>query len=156
MKEGYLQIRNRALAYVFSYMNLIEGWGTGIPRLIREMKEYGLQEPEFIDMEIALRINLYRNVSDAELDMEASQSAGKVPEKCRKSAGKVPETHSWPEQQQKIMEYIKENGQIVSAEAEELLGVKQRRARIVLNDMVKNGLIIKVGASRGTRYVLSE
>ena len=91
MKEGYLQIRNRALAYVFSYMNLIEGWGTGIPRLIREMKEYGLQEPEFIDMEIALRINLYRNISDAELDMEAPQSAGgtlqsagKVPEKCRK------------------------------------------------------------------------
>lgn len=145
MKEGYSQIRNRALAHAFSYMNLIEGWGTGIPRLIREMKEYGLQEPEFIDMEIALRINLYRNVSDAELDMEASQSAGKVPE-----------THSWPEQQQKIVEYIKENGQIVSAEAEELLGVKQRRARIVLNDMVKNGLIIKVGASRGTRYVLSE
>ena len=84
MKEGYSQIRNRALAHAFSYMNLIEGWGTGIPRLIREMKEYGLQEPEFIDMEIALRINLYRNVSDAELDMEASQSAGKVPEKCRK------------------------------------------------------------------------
>ena len=54
------------------------------------------------------------------------------------------------------MEYIKENGQIVSAEAEELLDVKQRRARTVLNDMVKNGLIIKVGASRGTRYVLSE
>lgn len=59
MKEGYSQIRNRALAYAFSYMNLIEGWGTGIPRLLREMKEYGLSEPEFIDMEIALRINLY-------------------------------------------------------------------------------------------------
>ena len=37
MKEGYSQIRNRALAHAFSYMNLIEGWGTGIPRLIREM-----------------------------------------------------------------------------------------------------------------------
>lgn len=33
MKEGYSQIRNRALAHAFSYMNLIEGWGTGIPRL---------------------------------------------------------------------------------------------------------------------------
>jgi predicted HTH transcriptional regulator len=163
MKEGYSQIRNRALAHAFSYMNLIEGWGTGIPRLIREMKEYGLQEPEFIDMEIALRINLYRNVLDDELNVEAPQSAGealqsagKVPEKCWRSAGKVPETYSYPEQQKKIVEYIKENGRIVSAEAEELLGVKQRRARIVLNDMVKSGLIIKVGASRGTRYVLSE
>lgn len=114
-------------------------------------------------MEIALRINLYRNVLDDELNVEAPQSAGealqsagKVPEKCRRSAGKVPETYSYPEQQKKIVEYIKENGRIVSAEAEELLGVKQRRARIVLNDMVKSGLIIKVGASRGTRYVLSE
>ena len=39
--------------------NLIEGWSTGILRLFREMKEYGLPEPEFVDMEIALRINLY-------------------------------------------------------------------------------------------------
>lgn len=61
MKEGYSQIRNRALAHAFSYMNLIEGWGTGIPKLIREMNEYGLREPEFVDMEIALRINLYRS-----------------------------------------------------------------------------------------------
>ena len=60
MKEGYSQIRNKALAHAFSYMNLIEGWGTGIPRLMHEMKEYGLPEPEFIDMEIAFRINLYR------------------------------------------------------------------------------------------------
>lgn len=55
-----------------------------------------MQEPEFIDMEIALRINLYRNVWDDELKMEASQndvealrSAGKVPEKCRKGAGNL-------------------------------------------------------------------
>lgn len=84
--------------------------------------------------------------------MEAPQSAGEA----LQSAGKVPETYSYPEQQKKIVEYIKENGRIVSGEVEELLGVKQRRARIVLNDMVKSGLIIKVGASRGTRYVLSE
>lgn len=78
-------------AHAFSYMNLIEGWGTGIPRLIREMKEYGLREPEFIDMEIALRINLYRNFPNSEGDMkvlandgEIIEGAGKVPEKYRK------------------------------------------------------------------------
>lgn len=69
MKEGYSQIRNHALAYAFSYMNLIEGWGTGIPRLMNEMKEYGLNEPEFIDMEIALRINLYRKAIPKERTM---------------------------------------------------------------------------------------
>lgn len=56
------------------YMNLIEGWGTGIPRLLREMKEYRLPEPEVVDMEIALRINLYR-VADT-----VQRSAELVPE----------------------------------------------------------------------------
>lgn len=60
------------------------------------------------------------------------------------------------EQQRKIVEYIEKRGQTVSVEVEELLGVKQRRARTILNDMVKKGQIIKVGASRGTRYILPE
>lgn len=34
MKEGYSKIRNKALAHAFSYMNLIEEWGSGIPKLL--------------------------------------------------------------------------------------------------------------------------
>ena len=41
-------------------MNLVEAWGSGIPKIMQAMQEYGLREPEFIDMEVALRINLYR------------------------------------------------------------------------------------------------
>ena len=61
MKEGFSKIRNRSIANAFAYMNLIEAWGSGIPRMMRTMEDYGLQEPEFIDMEVAFRINLYRN-----------------------------------------------------------------------------------------------
>ena len=32
------KIRNKALAHAFLYMNLIEEWGTGIPKLIQEMQ----------------------------------------------------------------------------------------------------------------------
>ena len=60
MKEGYSKIRNRALAHAFLYMNMIEAWGSGIPKLMESMRKYGLEEPEFIDMGIGLRINLYR------------------------------------------------------------------------------------------------
>ena len=45
-------------------MNLIEAWGSGIPKLLEAMKEYGLREPEFQDLEIGFRINLYRNTED--------------------------------------------------------------------------------------------
>lgn len=74
MKEGYSQIRNEALAYAFSYMNLIEHWGSGIPRIIGKVKAAGLREPEFIGGEVDLRINIYRG------QVGGSGSAGKLPE----------------------------------------------------------------------------
>lgn len=65
MKEGFSKIRNRSLANAFAYMNLVEAWGSGIPKLMQAMQEYGLREPEFIDMEVAFRINLYRGQNEA-------------------------------------------------------------------------------------------
>ena len=64
MKEGFSKIRNRALANAFAYMNLVEAWGSGVPKLMQAMQEYGLREPEFIDMEVAFRINLYRGQNE--------------------------------------------------------------------------------------------
>ena len=58
MKEGYSKIRNEALAHAFAYMNLIEHWGSGIPRIIDKVKVAGLREPEFIGGEVDLRINI--------------------------------------------------------------------------------------------------
>lgn len=60
MKAGISKIRNGAIAKVFSYMNMIEAWGTGIPKMFEETKAYGLQEPELQDMGSDFRINLYR------------------------------------------------------------------------------------------------
>ena len=51
------------MANAFAYMNLVEAWGSGIPKLMQSMKEYGLREPEFVDMDVAFRVNLYRGQS---------------------------------------------------------------------------------------------
>ena len=36
MKAGISKIRNGALAKVFSYMNMVEAWGTGIPKIFQK------------------------------------------------------------------------------------------------------------------------
>lgn len=41
-------------------MKLMEHWGNGIPRIIKMVKAAGLREPEFIDGDVDLRINIYR------------------------------------------------------------------------------------------------
>ena len=60
MIEGYSKPRNPAIARAFAYMKIIEKWGTGIPRMIRECREYGLPEPKLIDFEGDFRVNMYR------------------------------------------------------------------------------------------------
>lgn len=65
MKEGYSKIRNEALANAFSYMNLVEHWGSGIQRIMRRLNEANLEEPEFIGGDVDLRINVYRTQNSA-------------------------------------------------------------------------------------------
>ena len=172
MKEGYSKIRNEALAHAFAYMNLIEHWGSGIPRIIDKVKAAGLREPEFIGGEVDLRINIYRGQVETKNHNDFI-NANKVPdtaEKVPNSANKVPDTaekvpnsareapdtmEELPdnEQEQQIFKYVLENDSITTAKAAELLGVKQRRARAVLMNMVEGAYLRKEGAARSTIYV---
>lgn len=127
-------------------MNLIEHWGSGIPRIIDKVKASGLQEPEFIGGEVDLRINIYRGQVDGTGD---PNTAVKPPLNRRETADKVPAN----EQEQQIYKYVTENVGITTAQAMKLLGIKQRRTREILAKMVDNGWLRKEGASRSTIYV---
>lgn len=65
MKTGISKARNRGIAEIFAYLNLIEAWGTGIPKILAEAKEYGLPEPELLDRDGDFRINMFRNTTQA-------------------------------------------------------------------------------------------
>ena len=76
-----------------------------ITRIIQEVTDAGLTEPEFLGGDTDLRINIYRGVlgggNKTRLRWESVSDAGKVPEsaelmpdyseRCRISAGKVPD-----------------------------------------------------------------
>ena len=167
MKEGYSKIRNEALAHAFAYMNLIEHWGSGIPRIIDKVKAAGLREPEFIGGEVDLRINIYRgqvtinDLNDLKKVNKVPDTVPKVPDTVPKVPDTVPKvpnnTDKMPdtEQEQQIYKYVLKNGSINTAETVELLGVKQRRARAVLMNMVEGNYLRKEGAARSTVYVKS-
>ena len=142
MKEGYSKIRNEALAHAFAYMNLIEHWGSGISRIIDKVKAAGLREPEFIGGEVDLRINIYRGQVDGTVGLNDAIKVLDI-------IDKMPDS----EQEQQIYKYVLEKGSITTAETVEILGVKHRRARAVLLNMVKDGYLRKEGAARSTIYV---
>ena len=88
MKEGYSKIRNEAIAHAFAYMNLIEHWGSGIPRIIEKVKAAGLREPEFIGGEVDLRINIFRGQITSKNSNKVPDTTDRVPD----TANKVPDT----------------------------------------------------------------
>ncbi|MCH3916099.1 MAG: hypothetical protein LKE40_01160 [Spirochaetia bacterium] len=67
-------------------MNVVEAWGSGIPKMFREAKEYGLREPELIDMGSDFRVNLYRKTvavdQNGVIDSKNLAQSGTSP-KCR-------------------------------------------------------------------------
>jgi predicted HTH transcriptional regulator len=163
MKEGYSKIRNEALAHAFSYMNLIEHWGSGIPRIIGKVKAAGLREPEFIGGEVDLRINIYRGqiydvtgVDNANIVPDSTNTVPDSTNTVPDSTDAVPDTNKKVpdnEQERKIYQYVLENGSITTAVVAELLEVKQRRARAILQDMVEGSYLRREGAARSTIYV---
>lgn len=60
VKSGKSKCRNTAIAEAFRYMGIIEAWGTGIPRMIKECREYGLKEPLFEELGDSIRVTLFR------------------------------------------------------------------------------------------------
>ena len=160
MKEGYSKIRNEALAHAFSYMNLIEHWGSGIPRIIEKVKAAGLREPEFIGGEVDLRINIYRGQVDInDVNAKAPDNTDKMPDSDKRvpdNTDKMPDSDKRvpdKEQEQRIYEYVLKYESITTAKAAEILGVKHRRARAVLMNLINGAYLKKQGAARSTVYV---
>lgn len=101
-----------------------------------------MREPEFIDMEVAFCINLYRGqneVKNRDHDMDVPDNVNKVPD----NTDKVPNT-TW-----KLPDSVSKMPDMTA----ELLGVKHRRARAVLMNMVEDAYLRKEGAARSTIYV---
>jgi CRISPR-associated endonuclease/helicase Cas3 len=58
--SGASSVRNRAVTAMFAQMRIVENFGTGIQRIIEACREYGVADPEFVELGTAFRVNLYR------------------------------------------------------------------------------------------------
>ena len=138
MKEGYSKIRNPALAHAFSYMNLIEAWDSGIPKLMEDMREYGLRESELRDMEIGFRINFYRNTEDVLED---------IPRGAEKTTQVIIQVRL-TEEDKAVLVAIKEQHNITQKEIAAKLDWKVDRVKYYLNKMKHRNIVKRVGTSQ--------
>lgn len=59
VKQGVSKIRNRVIARVFREFDLIEQWGSGFRRILREAEELGLLEPVIEEIGMRVRVIIF-------------------------------------------------------------------------------------------------
>lgn len=162
MKEGYSQIRNEALAYAFSYMNLIEHWGSGIPRIIGKVKAAGLREPEFIGGEVDLRINIYRGQSN-DIGTKNSVNIATIGvdgvnygvDGVKNGVNKLAYTdRDIPDQIQSLLKLIAENPTATQAQYAENLGVSKRTISRIFMELKDQGILEQQGNRRKVKWII--
>ena len=148
MKEGYSKIRNEALAHAFAYMNLIEHWGSGIPRIINKVKAAGLREPEFIGGEVDLRINIYRGQVDANnATINANGTKNGV------NGVKVPFNRE-QEQIEKLLKIIEQNPSATQSYYAEEMGISKRTVSRMFASLQKQGMLVQNGTKRKANWTV--
>jgi ATP-dependent DNA helicase RecG len=112
----------------------IEELGLGVDRMIEEMTQAGHAPPDFRETPYSFTVIL-SNV--------------------RERAPTPRWERTMNERQAKALAYIRDNGSITNREYRDLCpGVSPETLRLDLSDLVERGLLLKIGAKKGTYYIL--
>lgn len=136
MIEGYSKPRNPAIANAFAYMKIIEKWGTGIPRIFRECRDYGLPDPELIDFDGDFRVNMYRNNTNKASNESINESISESISEPLNSDEAV------------IMAIIKSNPQISQKEMATKSGFSRSKIQRILKVLQGKKVLYREGARK--------
>lgn len=150
MKEGYSKIRNEALAYAFSYMNLIEHWGSGIPRIISKVKSAGLPEPEFIGGDVDLRINIYRKENGVKNGIDGVKNGVDGVKNVTKNISDTRETI----QERSLLEIIAVNPEATQTYYAEQTGASKRTVSRLFASLQEKGMLKREGSKRKGKWII--
>lgn len=146
MKEGYSKVRNRAIASAFTYMKIIEKWGSGIPRMMEEFRDRGLIEPELIDFDGDFRVNLYRrNTISLQATNQATNQANQASQ----------DTNQLTDVENKIIKLLIQNPEISQSDISEMLDIKLTKVKYYVMKLRKNGILIRHGTNQSGHWTVN-
>lgn len=126
--------RNPRIVSGLFYWGYIEELGLGIDRMIEEMARAGHPPPKFQATPFSFTVILYNRQERPPLP---AREAG------------------MNERQLKALQYVREHGRITNREYQQLCpDVSPETLRLDLADLVRRGILLKIGDKRGTYYIL--
>jgi len=131
MLEGCSECRNRALVQALAYMNIIENWGSGVPRICEDLKAAGLRELEISSWPNAVRVVIYRQLPP--------MRGGNLAVKDAKSS---------------ILKIMSKKPQVTIAAIITATGGGKRTIERAIAELKRDGCLRRVGGTRGGHWVV--
>ena len=141
-------------------MNLIEHWGSGIPRIIDKVKAAGLREPQFIGGEVDLRINIYRgqvDTNNAMINANDTKDGVNGVDCGVNDAGngtngvEVP-LNKEQAQIEKLLQIIEKNPSATQAYYAEKMGISKRTVSRMFASLQEKGRLVQGGTKRKANW----
>ncbi len=179
--RGKSKCRNAAISEAFYYMGIIEGWGTGLERIQKGCREYGLKKPVIGEFGNGFRVVLFRKTGNK------SQNMGKEFETVGTNGTKAGTngtngtkvgtngTKTGTDGTNSTQRDIKQRNQIELSEEElliidilknkplttqsqlkEFTGIPLRTIKRVMSGLRKKGILTRAGSNRSGRWEIRE
>lgn len=132
--RGVSQTRNKKLANVFYRLKHIEAYGTGIQRI------FDLYAEDAVKPDIIITNNTFTMVLP-------NRNSSSIISKASHSV-------SVSDQEQRIIDYISQNGSINDEEIQDLLNIKTTRTYAILKSMKTKNILITKGRGSERKYYL--
>lgn len=140
--------RNPKLAAIFYRLELIEAYGTGMPKIMKAYEGSGFT-PKIEVTSNAFKITLpNRNaLVNAKSSPESPLSDSRISADIEHR-----KTSTSKSDEERILDFITSSGHIVRSDIDKLLNVSQPTSNRILKKMIKEELIQKIGKGKNTRY----
>jgi ATP-dependent DNA helicase RecG len=152
LSENYTsKSRNKLIARAFKEVGLIERYGSGIIRVRKICKDYGIKEPLFREISQGFEVILYKNtdknkeiVTDKYKEIFTDKDTDSVVDNVVDNV-----VESVVENETNIIQLLKQNKGFSANELAQTLNKSERTIQRYLNSLIKKKIIIRIGPDKG-------
>ena len=140
--------RNKALMKMFNLINIGERAGSGVPNIFNVWEDEGWEEPV-----IEERFDPDRTVLSLSFKKKVAEKSGE--KKVAEKSGEKKVTKKTQQKYEAILNAMQPEQWYKASEFERVVDVKESRIKVLLKNLVEQGLLESTGSTKGKMYKIA-
>ena len=142
--------------YADNHMKLMEKWGSGIPRVLKEVCDEGLDSPVFEGGEVDFIVNIYRKEILADIDMIETDETKVATNETETETKLMVDTNEFTTDERSVIDVVRDNPTITQQGLLEITGISMGTIKRIMPRLQKKGVLIREGNRRVGQWKVIE